>query len=360
MRVLQLLPSTNDDDPIWCTLSSYRLLHPGLEYEAVSYTWGDATDTVIILIGGRRDELRVTRNCCHALRDLRDNHSKRSIWIDAVCIDQQNPQERSAQVGIMRYIFATASKTAIYLGEETTSSKLLLEELVEASKAPVKEGAIRFGLPLPERICTPEIVVAIEDFLTRPWFKRIWVIQEVFFSKTPYLMCGKETASYQYFMQCLFNYRHETLVTKSNLPFALRTDFLPSYENIWYNLWEVLGWTRENIASDPRDRLFALFSLIRGNTKPLDALTDYTRSVEHTFALVAQGLLSAIGLLMLAAIRHPHGRKMASWIPDFSQNSVIPYHFWFMQFYFVTSTLDTKLVSRYSQEMRIRSRCVLT
>jgi ribosomal protein L29 len=83
---------------------------------------------------------------------------------------------------------------------------------------------------------------------------------------------------------------------------------------------------RECLATDPRDRVIAMKSLVKSGQSQLDHLVDYTRSVEHCFIQVAKFLLPVLRLRMLTAIRHSHNKDMPSWIPDWSQN--LPLHHW--------------------------------
>lgn len=155
IRVLLLLPSTNPQDPIRIDLAPCRLseiefdshsetdFDPNLDcgapkhqdgfwYEALSYAWGDPTDTAPIYVGeGMTATLPVTRNCLNALKALRQSDRPRRMWIDAICINQTDLDERSSQVRLMARIFAAGWRTAIYLGEHTSSSRVLFEFAAE-------------------------------------------------------------------------------------------------------------------------------------------------------------------------------------------------------------------------------------
>lgn len=85
-------------------------------YEALSYTWGDAhaNDKEIISVG--ETDVSVTGNLAHALRALRHKDAKRWLWIDAVCINQNDDGEKTAQVNMMRRIYRGYSQCDIWLG----------------------------------------------------------------------------------------------------------------------------------------------------------------------------------------------------------------------------------------------------
>ncbi|KAK2061504.1 HET-domain-containing protein, partial [Colletotrichum caudatum] len=62
--------------------------------------------------------MAITINCANALRRLRFPGWARDVWVDAICINQEDSNERSHQVGIMQYIYATAIRVVVYLGED--------------------------------------------------------------------------------------------------------------------------------------------------------------------------------------------------------------------------------------------------
>ena len=122
IRLLELLPG--DDAHIHCRmhiadLSSIPLLRIdriSRTYEALSYTWHSQASTNTILCDGRL--LRVTHSVYEALSSLRRSTVSRILWIDAVCINQADPQERTHQVGLMRQIYNRAALVISWLGEE--------------------------------------------------------------------------------------------------------------------------------------------------------------------------------------------------------------------------------------------------
>ncbi|KAF8856107.1 hypothetical protein BDZ45DRAFT_559062, partial [Acephala macrosclerotiorum] len=117
IRVLQLFPGSGED-PISCHLIKKPIVKCGTP-EALSYTWGQELATEIIRIDGK--ELLVTPNLHAALRRLRQDLPlplplamlPRTLWIDAICINQEDPHERAEQVGLMRRIYKRASRLVI-------------------------------------------------------------------------------------------------------------------------------------------------------------------------------------------------------------------------------------------------------
>ncbi|KAK1756525.1 HET-domain-containing protein [Echria macrotheca] len=314
VRILHLKPSLSGDDPIHCTLTTYRLSDPGLKYEPVSYTWGDASDVVDIYIGGNRAFLSVTRHCFNALTSLRLRDTPRHLWIDAICINQEDKVERSAQVQIMDQVYARGFRTLIYLGEATQGpgTDLLFDDLEKADR----EG---FDRPVPG----PEIVEQLERLIERPWFHRVWVVQEAFLNSERVVICGRRQASWDALESCLFGYlRSGNRVTQAPLPavvYAAIEGWWSDIGCVWLNLFNSLNETRPLLASNPRDRIFALKALLGRDQDRLNPLIDYRRSVPDLLADVARQILDAVGLIILDAIQEPHKQPMASWIPDWTR-----------------------------------------
>jgi len=125
IRVLHLLPGAFDDD-INVELAEVTLSRSP-PYEALSYVWGSPTPTDPISCHG--EDILVTANCISAMRHLRHKKKPRTLWIDAICIDQSLMDERNHQVGLMGDIYSKAKRVVIWLGEETVESDYLMSFL---------------------------------------------------------------------------------------------------------------------------------------------------------------------------------------------------------------------------------------
>ncbi|OAG10045.1 uncharacterized protein CC84DRAFT_1071083, partial [Paraphaeosphaeria sporulosa] len=113
IRLLHLSPG-GDEDEFYCSLSIVSL-DDRPQYEALSYVWGeDSDDTLPISLGGKTVQIR--RNLHLALRGIRDPDCERILWIDALCINQGDVEERYTQVAIMGDIYSKAYCVLAYIG----------------------------------------------------------------------------------------------------------------------------------------------------------------------------------------------------------------------------------------------------
>ncbi|OCL03258.1 HET-domain-containing protein, partial [Glonium stellatum] len=114
-RLLTLLPALKFEETIQCTVDDYELDDPTRPpHKALSYLWGDPSRTIPMLLQGKT--ANITENLHEALQYVRKNDRKIILWVDALCIDQQNIHERTAQVSQMRDIYTGADEVLAWLG----------------------------------------------------------------------------------------------------------------------------------------------------------------------------------------------------------------------------------------------------
>ncbi|KAF2472960.1 HET-domain-containing protein, partial [Lindgomyces ingoldianus] len=113
IRVVKISPQVDPKFNVSCEFTIVSLDAKPV-YRALSYTWGDPKDTLPITLNGHRFE--VTRNLKRALQRLRTLGTEVSIWIDAICINQVDMDERMHQVQLMRVIYQNPEEVIVYLG----------------------------------------------------------------------------------------------------------------------------------------------------------------------------------------------------------------------------------------------------
>jgi hypothetical protein len=165
IRLLRLMPNEDENAPIQCRLQHYPLQksEKGTHlYEALSYVWGSSDTPQSIFIGNR--DLPVTANLYRALLRLRDHTFERILWVDSICINQADEQEKEHQIQSMAKIYGQANRVIVYLGEAADDSDQALEDIRVAA-----EDESMNLLP------SAKVQKAILKLLERPWFRRIWV-----------------------------------------------------------------------------------------------------------------------------------------------------------------------------------------
>src|SRR3569833_286637 len=112
IRLIQLFPGQESDDTLCGRLMAVDL-NTDPEYDAVSYVWGDPQRRFSLVIDGQL--LPITENLHIALRGLRLGHRSRTLWIDAICIDQADILERGHQVRLMQAVYSNARIVRVWL-----------------------------------------------------------------------------------------------------------------------------------------------------------------------------------------------------------------------------------------------------
>ena len=202
IRLVHLDPAVAFEDPIVCTLSTAAIDGQG-HFETLSYCWGDEHDLRPMMLNG--SEYFITKNLESALRHLRLVDKKRIFWIDSISINQADDEEKSEQVQQMGRIFSASSKVVIWLGRACEDDDTWSIEVDDAllQKALVLARSLRVAYetfwhddpfrwaryleeqtqdlklaPASDNDPAGQITAVLINLLGRPWFTRMWVIQE--------------------------------------------------------------------------------------------------------------------------------------------------------------------------------------
>lgn len=204
VRVLNHLPVSQNpsrfasDDFVCCRIQEIALRDAN--HEALSYTWGNAPrDFPIILVNGT-GEVRtvcVGPSLYAGMRRLRHLSEERVLWIDQLCINQDDKDEQSQQVLLMGDIYGRAKQTVVWLGEEDKDHEILQETAAlfaaHIANTPHQDiDLIKPRLDLQDRSNSRDSWRrhAIVRLLNRPWFSRVWIFQEAVKSPTVTITCG--------------------------------------------------------------------------------------------------------------------------------------------------------------------------
>lgn len=300
IRLLTLLPAALST-PIFLTINTTPLAKDNIpNFEALSYAWGSQLDRAEVAITSVTEQqtLPVARNLEQALRHLRLEDQPRVLWIDAICINQQDLPERSSQVKRMADIYSLARRVIVWLGPESDDSELamslmgsigvkiaanwLTQSMEATSKDPSDfhwaDTKIALNLSYREGL-------AIMKLFQRSWFERLWIWQEIWLAgPSALIVCGSRSVPWPVFRNsvfCLLNkhwpadvdqYSSDTHYMLYNL---CQVSQSPSFAHLIVN-------TRHSKCTDPRDRVFALLSLC-DLADSASVQPDYSKDVSEVY-----------------------------------------------------------------------------
>jgi hypothetical protein len=183
IRLIHVLPGL-DSDPMKIELLSNISLASAPSYTALSYTWGEPSSTDIILVDG--SPLSVTKNLATGLWQLRQrvtDHQKFKLWVDAICINQQDAMEKNTQIPLMRRIYEKAKAVMVWLGPHENESRKAMEILSRVAqrgdRTTITEETLEWFAEDKNYTLIMQAWLASAFLFCRPWFSRMWVIQEV-------------------------------------------------------------------------------------------------------------------------------------------------------------------------------------
>ncbi|KAF2716050.1 hypothetical protein K431DRAFT_316825 [Polychaeton citri CBS 116435] len=207
IRILKLTKSGSRNDQITGRLVFARLqAHPS--YHALSYAWGDSSpDDPSILVN--KEPLKVTPSLFAALVALTSSRRVTRLWVDQISINQKDDIEKGNQVSIMAKIFKQAESVIGWLGSSHDDSDMVFEifRILSLTHKKYAEEEIRDQNHLldksvqqvlmrkAEEIIRPDTVIAqaAKSLLQRPWFHRLWIVQEVGLASKLDIRCGNSS-----------------------------------------------------------------------------------------------------------------------------------------------------------------------
>lgn len=195
VRICDLSLASDLSAPLEASLRIVSIEQMGI-YIAFSYVWGEEPVTEDILINGIHHLIRP--NLAAGLRALRayacqDDITRSqglglvSIWVDAICINQNDVEERNHQVPHMRLVFSDCDFTFSWLGEADDTSDLAMDSISEIAGFEKQQAELSFlnALTRPSNsFCKADPWVAIRKLLTREFWHRVWIYQELILPDT--------------------------------------------------------------------------------------------------------------------------------------------------------------------------------
>ena len=332
-RILHLWPAQNNSDPLECRLLETDL-NQNPEYIAISYVWGDETNPSTIL--HEEVELSITRNLDAALRRFRQESICISLWVDSLCIKQQDVLERNKQIGIMSDIYRKASTVYVWLGHEDEYEdtrafceygQILLQVVLprfdelQQWRGDDEKFHAEFKLP---GVDSPGLKAFMDFLLKRPWSYRAWTFQESYLARDKEYFCGRLQIS-NITMNALF--LMVTLIArKANNPhytpfLCYPTMFLES--SSCNDLGFLLFRRRGSGCKDPRDQIYSILGVVSDLWRD-SILVDYRKPrpliyAETTIQIIrVHGNLGVFAQIDDIPIKDP---ELPTWVPNW-QNEI--------------------------------------
>lgn len=299
IRFLTLLPTGSDETTIVrCSLEHVSLINPP-EYRALSYCWGDPTVTTEIIIN--KTPVQVTTNLESALRHLRDK-GYTCFWVDAICINQQDDDEKNQQLVWMGSIYRRAKVVEAWIGEEDNDSDGVFDAISTES----------FDF------ANHSNVAKLMRFLERPYWRRVWVIQELALARQTLVHCGRRDISWETLASVV---QSDTLNDPSPALANVRNlvRFHHDASSIKpLRLVEALSRSCSSLATDPRDKVFALLGLVYDSNYyiPVPNYKQSLRDLCITMALSAVSTTFSLDVIVLLASGCNNSSGLPSWTPN--------------------------------------------
>lgn len=339
-RLVELLPATIDQ--IQCRVHHASLRKPP-QYVAVSYAWGDITDTTGLQLDGI--DIAVAVSVYGALRALRDHKKSTMVWIDALCIDQQNKAERTHQVGLMTDIYSNADSVAVWLGPEADGCNLateVLRQVADKANSPKKLKSF-----FEEELSKHDLGTVVSLF-EREYWKRLWIVQEIHHARNIMFYCGSSVLPEHVYWEAARAFiKHkpqlkrffEPNMREKNHSHISPTHFsptqvlthqgpasiliIPPVIEVGHSaLLEVMQACRRKLCADPRDKVFGILGVLPQEIRKVIPV-DYSLSVKKVYTNVVVYLLDTTKSLdvICESIHfplHADSNNLPSWVPDWS------------------------------------------
>ncbi|KAM7203401.1 Heterokaryon incompatibility protein (HET) domain containing protein [Naviculisporaceae sp. PSN 640] len=387
IRVLCLLPlGRKDDTPetiIECEIMVVSI-HDDMPYEGLSYVWGDPKQTETLAViqntsGQGRPQsctFPVTPSLWEALRHLRYKDEPRFLWVDQICINQDDTSEKNHQVSRMGEIYSRATCTVIWLGPKGSGATLLEDMYKELSTSvPETRNRDHGGVQMLDQAALSKMLgtssleedknemvrdrrAILLQFLNVPWFTRAWVYQEAVTAPKVDVVWGKVVLPFDFVTGLVVSAyaiakgnddRRWHRRIKSTRGFsALRAIFHDRFAHREGELdfLNVLWHARKHLeATNHQDYVYAFLSINKNNIKDRthpsnaqlnyslllqNALTpDYNASVEEVYTQLARAaILTTRSLDILQYVvptkkSHSTNYRLPTWVPNWANKKFV-------------------------------------
>jgi hypothetical protein len=382
LRLLTILPSSSEQakelEPIHCALETFSLDDYTTEYEewfnhnghalrkqnlqstwenvrhnvhrwswgdyhTLSYVWGNPKDTVRITVNGH--SFQATKNLEAALRTIRSHPCSikgMKLWVDAICINQNDVVERSIEVRRMRVIFESSFGTFAWLGPGTLDSSHTLAVLTAIAEVASNEDNFLIPFKADSGHVFRDVGLFLWSFVTLPYWSRLWIVQEIALSHNRMeLWWGEDSISWSTVASAFTSLKRSTQFLAAAVKETLLEDHPPviaiirRLQNLInfcgayalgqgsHSLPLLLDITRRSTCYDVRDKVYGILGLI--DPSLADRINpDYNLEVHEIYAEFTKATISitkSLDILLAVSAGNMESSQARSWVPDFSRVS---------------------------------------
>lgn len=347
IRILVIEPGKNQDR-IVCRLKICSIHQPFLGYEALSYVWGSSKERTDTICNGKT--VKITRNLGEALQRVRLADRPRFIWADAICINQEDIEERGHQVRLMGLIYRKAKCVLIWGGQaeahhaaeafslirQIANTENFHKEDLDSSTtdyygcsfmSPGNRGKEVSSTSSPSW-------QSLQTFFKISWLRRLWVLQEVVLSSAAVMMWGDAEIPWELVGVASKNIQNDhqlwnAIDERAGVGNAYLMHSLRNPTQDAYSFRVLLQRSRRFEATEAKDRIFAVLGLPTLETSPEQGLLflepDYTLSVFQLYVKVARRMIEQernLGLLSAVQHRPSIEKRLPTWVPRWDKFSI--------------------------------------
>ncbi|RMJ19473.1 hypothetical protein CDV36_000864 [Fusarium kuroshium] len=296
-------------------------------FVALSYVWGSPVRDYRLTLCDN-SLLPITKSVAEALTYVLDDIEDAFIWIDQICINQSDTEEKNQQVAKMGDIYRKACRVFIWLGPEGDGAERVDRIFQDFEKSKVNSTT--------EAVLREAFIFSLEAHLNRqamistmklPWFERAWVVQELMLAREAILVHGRFRwhPDTLFLVTCLFRnigresfsefLDHEISYLRKNHPFQIMRNNMEIHEDFYSLLSRMSSGCK---VSEPRDLVYAFLALNKDHR--IQIRPTYDVPVYRVFTEVARTIISATGNLDILAVAPRQSRHKSHFSIDYPED----------------------------------------
>jgi len=345
IRLLSLFPCSSANGFLQGSLD-HVFLEECKSYCALSYTWGIFDNACAIQIHAQHHDseaapksiIRLTSNLGAAMKRIRRSDEICRLWIDQICINQDDNDEKAVQVPLMSRIYGNAAQVIAWLGEEDDDTELAFNEFKRATQvlqeihrdllaasiitkdtsASEAETLVLSNWPLPFYMSGNW--TAASNIFNRDFFQRVWIIQEIVLGRDVLVRCGSFTVDWAVLSSVarLQQFTLRSAPESTSIINSIRQDRHTRGTKIKPS--DLMFYSSFFLATNHRDKLYGTFGLLEGPAP----VVSYSATVEEVYVAATVHFIDVSSSLeVLCSKIGPGSDTLPSWVPDLRITSSI-------------------------------------